>query len=697
MNYATHSAGAAVSPPRWNRCRVSAIPVFHDSVRQIPRPACETHILLRTIFRALMSDFRYRPEVDGLRAIAVGMVLLFHADLGFSGGYVGVDIFFVISGFLITGLILKEQQRGEFGLANFWLRRIRRIIPASAVVVAAVLVAGYGLLLPTDYAELGRSVIAQQCLLANVFFWRNTGYFDGAAELKPLLHTWSLAVEEQFYLGYPFLLMLLNRFARPKAVAMLTLIGVVSLTASEYGVDHHRSATFYLLPTRAWELVIGGLVAFAPPPARLTGRGLQLLNFASLAGIVLPALLYQANTRFPGLSALVPCGATAAFIYANSERLGAPAKVLASKPVVFVGLISYSLYLWHWPVLAFVRYRLGDRIAAPVACAALAVATLLAWISWRFVETPFRTRRILPRSQGLLAVAGGSLAALVMAGTGVAVDGIRGRYSESFLAIVSVPYAGTTFGATGSLEQGWTFPQIGDRAAFDSKRPTFLLWGDSYAKCVSSLCNDIAASHHVWGYDAGRGGTPPLLDAWTGTEGPEAVAFNDFAISFAERNQIPWLILIAGWDIHASGMSKLTDHQGGAPSTVFQRSFERMLQRAENKGIHVAVVLQIPYQRDNVPSRVAREALAGHSGETYGIDRSEHERFCHKAKEHFHSLGNRITVIDPSDACFARSGLSVIGRNGTPYYSDAGHPSREGVIQFYDAALKQLFAAIVSD
>jgi peptidoglycan/LPS O-acetylase OafA/YrhL len=203
-----------------------------------------------------MIEFKYRPDIDGLRAVAVSMVLLFHAGLGFPGGYVGVDVFFVISGFLITGLILKEQKAGTFTLANFWMRRIRRIIPAATVMVATVLIAGFFLLLPTDYVELGQSSIAQQLMLSNVYFWRSTGYFSGFAELKPLLHTWSLAVEEQFYIGYPFLIIILSRFRRRNIALFIALLTAVSFATSQYGVEHYPNATYYLLPTRAWELLI---------------------------------------------------------------------------------------------------------------------------------------------------------------------------------------------------------------------------------------------------------------------------------------------------------------------------------------------------------------------------------------------------------------------------------------------------------
>ena len=185
-----------------------------------------------------MFEFKYRPDVDGLRAIAVVLVMLFHAGLGFPGGFIGVDVFFVISGFLITGLILKEQRSESFRLSHFWIRRIRRIIPASTFVVMTTLVAGFFVLLPSDYQGLAKSAIAQQSLLSNIYFWRHTGYFAGNAELMPLLHTWSLAVEEQFYIGYPFLLLFLSRFSRRIMVASIVVLTGFSVRRQRMGSTH---------------------------------------------------------------------------------------------------------------------------------------------------------------------------------------------------------------------------------------------------------------------------------------------------------------------------------------------------------------------------------------------------------------------------------------------------------------------------
>lgn len=308
----------------------------------------------------VIQNFRYRPEIDGLRAIAVVVVVLYHAGLGTTGGFVGVDVFFVISGFLITSLILKDLEAGTFTLAGFWERRIRRIMPALSCLILATLMAGWIVLLPSDYVALGRSAFFQGLFAANIYFWRNTGYFDGVAEEEPLLHTWSLAVEEQFYLIFP--LLMVGLFALPRfrrRGALLSFFGlciVLSLGVSVWGVVNRPVATFYLLPTRAWELLLGASVAVLPGPAVIAGPGFagrlrlangfrEVLSVAALMGILVPCWLYTSATPFPGLAAAPPCMAAGLFIWVTGRRhpesrLPLAARFLSARPVVFVGLIS---------------------------------------------------------------------------------------------------------------------------------------------------------------------------------------------------------------------------------------------------------------------------------------------------------------------------------------------------------------------
>ncbi|HEY3967320.1 MAG TPA: acyltransferase family protein [Planctomycetaceae bacterium] len=641
-----------------------------------------------------MIEFKYRPDVDGLRAVAVTSVLLFHVRMGFPGGYIGVDVFFVISGFLITGLILKEQAAGTFTLRNFWVRRVSRIIPAASVMVIAALIAGFFLLLPHDYADLGKSTIAQQLIISNVYFWQNTGYFDGPADLKPLLHTWSLAVEEQFYLGYPFLLVFLMRFQQRTIGTILAVLAIVSLGASQFGVAHHPSATFFLLPTRAWELLMGGLICFIPAPTRVNPFLLNLISWLSLGGILAASWIFTSTTSFPGINALLPCGATALLIYANSSRHSFPARLLAARPVVFVGLISYSLYLWHWPILAYVRYRVGEDLGPMIGCAALLSTALVAVVSWRFIEIPIRKRTFAKRDSVLVGSALAGMLAVCLFCNALRSDGFRWRYSREFLDIVEVPYAGDGRGAVSTQRNGWELPVIGNKST-ESGKPRFVLWGDSYAKCISIQCDEVARDYGVQGYDAGLGGTPPLLHAWTGTENREkAESFNEFVLEFSAQERIKWLILFAGWDIHINGISHLRDGKAGSCFDVFERSFEATIARAESHGMKVAVILQPPYQRESVPPVVARDVLRGSSGAIYGVSQARHAEYRAKSVHFFSTFGDRIKLVDASDDCFGENGMTVIGRDGIPYYSDAGHPSRAGVRVFFDVPLRKLFSEI---
>lgn len=644
-----------------------------------------------------MIDFKYRADIDGLRAVAVILVLLFHADLGFTGGYIGVDVFFVISGFLITGLILKELEAGKFTLTSFWLRRIRRIIPAATVVVIGTFVAGYFLLLPGDYADFGKSVVAQQLMLSNFYFWQNTGYFDGAADLKPLLHTWSLAVEEQFYVIYPFLLLLLTRF-RPQVVFYGLLLAILaSLAMSEYGVRYHPSASYFLLPTRAWELMIGGIVCLLPKPTRVPSLMREAVSWVALCVMLGAGWFYTPTTPFPGMNALAPCLATSLLIYLNSLEFSSVSTLLARKSVVFVGLISYSLYLWHWPILSYLRYYHGQDLSIISSILALLTTFALSILSWRFIETPIRNKEyfLLPRNVVTATIT--MLVINVALGIVIQMSGIRSRFSEEFLAIVETPYAGHEYGAKGNISEGWTLPVIGDRRAVG--KPRFTLWGDSYAKCVSGTIHELALKYHIKGLDAGLGGVPPLLDTWTGTENFEkANSFNRYVVEQSRKEGVHWLIMFAAWDIHVDGMSKLRDQYGGSSFDAFKRGFEKTVAEAEKSGIKIAVLMQPPYQAEHVPKQIARMQMGGHDGMFHGVSITEHRVFQERSRQFFESFGNRIVLLNAEASCFDQeTGLSIIGKNISPYYSDSGHPSRDGAEVFLRPTLELFFSSHFDD
>jgi peptidoglycan/LPS O-acetylase OafA/YrhL len=338
----------------------------------------------------------YRPEIDGLRAFAVLPVIFFHAGFpSFSGGFVGVDVFFVISGYLITSIISAELDKGSFTLAKFYERRARRILPALFFVMFASMPAAWLIMMPHQLQDFGQALVATSLYVSNILFWLKSDYFAPAAELNPLLHTWSLAVEEQYYIFYPLMLMLL--WSRGKKIVLATVfaLGVASLTFSEWASFNYPSANFFLLTSRAWELMVGGILGLAVFRRISAGPIAELGAAAGLALICLSVVLLDGEVRFPGLYALMPVLGTASIIYFASSAT-VVGRFLSLKPIVGVGLLSYSAYLWHQPLFAFARLYSVTEPSTTVLLLLAASSLGLAYVSWRYVEAPFRNRSRMP-------------------------------------------------------------------------------------------------------------------------------------------------------------------------------------------------------------------------------------------------------------------------------------------------------------
>lgn len=352
----------------------------------------------------------YRREIDGLRALAVLPVILFHAGIKtFSGGFVGVDVFFVISGYLITTILLAELERGEFSVANFYERRARRILPALFLVMFFSIPMAW-LWLPAPAMEaFSQSLAAVSTFSSNILFWHESGYFDTAAALKPLLHTWSVAVEEQYYVIYPLFLALIWPLGKRWTGILLGIVGIASLFVAQWGAITRSAAVFYLLPGRGWELLIGAFPAFYLSKINRAdiNKGLIEAGGALGLGLILYSVFaYDKQTPFPGLDALVPAvGAVLIILFSTQET--AIGKFLGNRLLVGVGLISYSAYLWHQPLFAFFRYSGFDSTSSVPLLFLSAVSLLIAYLSWRFVESPFRRKSAVgSRTIVLLSVAG---------------------------------------------------------------------------------------------------------------------------------------------------------------------------------------------------------------------------------------------------------------------------------------------------
>ena len=356
----------------------------------------------------------YRREIDGLRAVAVLPVIFFHAGFTlFRGGFVGVDVFFVISGYLITSIIVTERQTENFTLSNFYERRARRILPPLILVTTVCLPFAWFWMLPDDLENFGQSLVATTLFSNNILLWLTTDYFALASEFKPLLHTWSLGVEEQYYLIFPIFLLMICRLGRRSLVALLALLLALSLGVAQWGTTNQPQATFYLLSARAWELLIGVFAAFYLLNKEKSGTKLgtapsefssQLLSASGVFLIASSVFIFDKGTPFPGLYALIPTiGAVLVILFASPVTF--VGKVLGSRILVGTGLVSYSAYLWHQPLFAFARINVLDEPSTSLLLILTVSAFVLAAASWRYIEIPFRNRDLVPQKTLFLLIA----------------------------------------------------------------------------------------------------------------------------------------------------------------------------------------------------------------------------------------------------------------------------------------------------
>ena len=499
----------------------------------------------------------YRPDIDGLRAVAVLPIVAFHAGTPWlGGGFVGVDVFFVISGFLIGSLVDKQCAAGTFSFRGFYARRVRRIAPALLATLGGTLALGVAYGLPAELAGLGRTTLAALASVSNIYFWRHSDYFDTPAQAQPLLHTWSLSIEEQFYLFLPVGMVLLYRWL-PRRGARTALIGagaLLSFAASAALVDDYPTATFYLLPTRAWELLLGVLVGLWPVRA-LARPAVREAVAAAGAGMIAAALfLFTPKTVFPGPAALLPCLGAACIIAAGQAGPSVVGRALSTRPAVFVGLISYSLYLWHWPVIVFQtsdEFLVGRAHPALETLAVMAASFALAVVSWRFVEQPFRSRERVG-SRALFGAVGGTAALAGAAGLAmVASGGFPSRFSPAAREIASfLDYDSRHQYRAGvcMISSNWSFADYQDDQCLTEApgRKNYLLLGDSHAAHLwRGLVEALPAAHVM---QATASGCRPTLEPAPG-EWDQCRAVMDHALrEFLPSHPVDALLLAAKWE-----------------------------------------------------------------------------------------------------------------------------------------------------
>lgn len=437
----------------------------------------------------MTKTLEYRREIDGLRALAIVPVILFHANFeAFSGGFVGVDVFFVISGYLITSIILTQNEAGVFSLANFYERRARRILPTLFVVMTVCILVSWVLLIPGYMKDFARSLVAVSLFSSNILFWRESGYFDTAAELKPLLHTWSLAVEEQYYVLFPLFLLIMWRFAKRWTVAVLAVIAAISFGLAELNAVKKPAASFFLLPTRGWEIAIGALVAFyvvRNPGQRIQKAVQEMGGILGLILIVYAIFFYSKEIPFPGAYALAPTlGAALIILCATSSTI--VGRVLSTKVLVNVGLISYGAYLWHQPIFVFARHSSVDTESIIAKIALSLVTIFLAYVSRRYIEFPFRNNVISKRRFFALVALFTSL--FLFTGIVGSTHGFKNRYDHSLHPFLD------TFDQdlqADYVQRGYLLHAQAKNNWDESGNPKILIIGDSYSQDLFNAISEI--------------------------------------------------------------------------------------------------------------------------------------------------------------------------------------------------------------
>jgi len=638
----------------------------------------------------------YLPHVDGMRAIAVLSVVAYHAwPAAAPGGFIGVDVFFVISGFVITRMLAREIDEGRFDYLAFLVRRIRRLLPAAAVCFVAIgALAGF-VLLPDAFEEFGRSLTAASLIYANFHFHARTGYFSAPAPEQPLLHTWSLAVEDQFYLIWPLLLAVLlaarQRKAAPWVVAGLLII---SLAHAEMTLSKDSDYAFYMLAPRGWELMTGALVALANPPAFSKPWAYHALGLGGVALIAASIALINSQSKFPGLNAAPAC-LGAAFIILSGRRETPLRRLLSSRPFVFVGLISYSLYLWHWPLFALARYQFGRELHHGERIGVIALSFGAAFVSWRYVETRLRRPRTSAGANRVRVASIGVALAVVLAASGLVIrelDGAPGRFAGDVGAMLADMRGGNplrqscdghalafkndeqcNFGRKKGADESYDIALLGDSNA-DHFTPLIADWAvdENLAgrQVTESMCGPIIGVHRI-------GLSRITLEA--------CEAYQRTIIDFVKRNSgLKRVILSANWPSYNGPLATnqlIGDGVFPNPASAdIEAHVQNVIEWFVGRNIDVLIIGRIPHY-DVLPIRCFSQALKDEQNlRRCGAPREDATRGLDKMNTIFKTLArgrDRVDFVHLTDIlCDAQICLPY--KDGVFVYRDGGHLSAAG-------------------
>lgn len=625
---------------------------------------------------------RYRPEIDGLRAVAVLPVLFFHAGFeAFSGGFVGVDIFFVISGYLITSIISEEINSGTFTVTRFYERRARRILPAIFAVAFVCIPFAWLWMFPAEFKDFSQSLVAVATFSSNILFWLESGYFEATAELKPLLHTWSLSVEEQFYVFFPLLLLLIRGLSGYKKIAMVGAITILSLAAAVYGANTNPSANFYLIPTRAWELGVGALLAMTKSVDWTIPRSIRDAAAAlGIAMIVYSIVVFDETTPFPSLYTVMPVLGTALVIVAatGATTFG---RMLSLPLFVGVGLISYSLYLWHQPILAFIRLRSLYEPSRLVMMGAIVLALALSVLTWKYVEAPFRNKQRVSRRVLVGFSVAGSLLMLTAGLVGHFADGFADINDSRAFANAFQERVRVNFGLSRTCEDKFTLSE----ECRTSDHPEIVVWGDSYA--MHLVDGILAAKPGVGLVQMTKSVCGPILDLapvtakWPAEWAKGCLEFNRHVFDWLSKTStVKIAVLSSPFGQYLHPANKYLTNEGiveKADPRIAAQAFANTLDMLKAIGITPIVVSPPPKMGQDIGLCLKKAAHFGVDGSSCNFPRSQYEKYSASVIQFLKHIESRHTVVWLDEMmCDSETCKTVTGN--VLLYRDQGHLSHEG-------------------
>lgn len=591
---------------------------------------------------------------------------------------------------------------GSFTLADFLERRARRIMPAGIAMIAVVMIAGWLLLLPSDFLDLSKAAISQAVFAANIYFYKTTNYFSGASEEKPLLHTWSLAVEEQFYLLFPVFLIIAwkQRWFRSQVALIWVMVAgaVASFILNLTNIGPNPIATFYLLPMRAWELLLGAIVAVVPAPsAHLCGNPrplLELLQWTGVGMVIAAGTLYTSKTVFPGFNALLPCLGAALFIWASSGQVESrggltPKRILCIRWIVFVGLISYSLYLWHWPILAFTRYFSLEAMSLAERVGLVLLSLAIAVFSYRFIESPFRKRRSPSRRSRVFLYAATALLLTAFCGALIVIaGGVPSRFSPQIQSydVVRLTQPGATSLPKLSVEdaRAGQFPFFGTES---DGAPRLLVWGDSHAQNILPALERIAAEKPLFVAAAWFPRTPPLLNYKMREPyslGDETPLWAEAVLDYIRERKISHVLLAGRWSLHLENVEA-----AGLGGHYFKRALLDTVKAICETGAQVWLLKELPeHKADPVKALLARELFDTDVEEFLADDESlaVKARALDPLVPELNALGVEFLDVAPT-LCDSGSGRMKMEKDGVLLFYDSNHLTREGAFETVAAFL----------